>query len=253
MSDTELAPGPGESLDALLASRLKFIQPQKGYRFSVDAVLLAGFARLEPGWRVLDLGSGVGVLCVLLAWAEPRLQLTALEIQPELARLTLRNAALNQVQDRLAVFEGDLRRPDLFPAESFDAVVVNPPFRPLGAGRLSPDEQKNKARHELTASLAEWTSAAARWLRAGGRLFVVYPVWRLTALLSRLEGVGLTPKRLRLAYARPGGPGRLALVEAVSGGGDELAVAPPFFIHGPGQDWSEEMDRLAKGELIGRI
>lgn len=241
------------SLDSLAGGRLQFRQPVQGYRFSVDALLLAGFARPAQNARLLDLGCGVGVVGLLLAWARPDLTVTGLELQPELAGLAQENAALNNLAERFRAVGGDLRRTDLFPAQSFDAVVVNPPYRPLGAGRLGPDEQRNRARHELTATLADWTSAAAAWLVPGGRLNVVYPVWRLTSLLTALTAVDLTPKRLRLAYARPGQPGRLALVEAVKGGGEELAAEPPLFIHGQGQDWSDEVARLADGELIGQL
>ncbi|MBW1713862.1 MAG: methyltransferase [Deltaproteobacteria bacterium] len=235
--------------------QLELVQPQKGQRFSVDALLLAGFSRLEPGQTALDLGAGNGVAAILVSWAFPGVSLVALELQPGLARLAWRNVWRSGLEDRIRVWQGDLRRADLFPARSFEAVITNPPYRPLGAGRLSPSQERNLARHELKCTLADWTQAAARWLKPGGRLFAVYPVWRLAALLAGLQEAGLGPKRLRLVYDRPQGQGRLALVEARLGGGEELSVSPPLFIHAGvwGQDWSPEMDQLLAGRLLGAI
>ncbi len=233
---------------------LHFLQPIRGYRFAVDALLLAGFARLKADDLVLDFGAGCGVVGLILAWANPAARLICLELQPALAELAWRNAHLNRLQDRVAVLEGDLRREGLFSDLNFDVIAANPPYRPAGSGRLGPVEQRNLARHELKSTLNDWLQAARRWLKPQGRLYVVYPVWRLTALLSHLRRSDLTPKRLRLVYTRPGGPGRLALVEARAGGREELKVAAPFFIHaGSSQGWSAEMDHLAQGRLLGAI
>ena len=248
------APGPGETLDALLDGRLFFFQPARGHRFSVDALLLAAFARLSPGQRALDLGAGCGVVGLLLAWANPEVRFVGLELQSALADLARRNVALNHLDDRVSIVQGDLCRPDLFPPHHFDAIVANPPYRPLGAGRLGPDDERNTARHEIACRLEDWTTVAARWLRPGGRLYLVYPVWRLASLLARLGAVGLAAKRLRLVYTRPEGPGRLALVEGRAGGREDLKVSPPFFIHAPSsQEWSQEMSRLASGRFSGAL
>jgi len=255
-----LQPSPDEELTGPVKDGPCFLQPRKGFRFSLDPLLLAAFCRLKPGWRVLDLGAGSGAAGVLLAWAYPQVRVTCLEIQPRLAALAWRNAWLNGLGRRVEVVQGDLRRAELFPRAGFEAVATNPPYRPLGAGRLGPDQERNQARHELTCSRADWIAAAGRWLVPGGRLFAVYPAWRLAGLLSGLEGAGLAPKRLRPVYDRPGGEGRLVLVEAVSEAGTELKLDPPFFLHhtpagrpgpGKGKDWSKEMAALLSGRLSG--
>ena len=258
-----LVPSAEEELSGLVKEGPSFLQPRQGYRFSIDPLLLAGFSRLKDGWRVLDLGAGCGVAGLLLAWAHPLVQVTCLEIQPRLAELAWRNAWLGGLQERVEVVRGDLCQADLFPQGSFQAIVTNPPFRPLGVGRLGPDQERNQARHELTCTLADWTEAAARWLTPGGRLFTVYPAWRLAGLLIGLAAAGLTPKRLRPVFERPGGEGRLVLVEAALRAGEELRLEPPFFLHqtpagraGPGgddKDWSQEMKTLFSGRLLSAV
>lgn len=257
MSDShyeDLTPTP------LLGGRVTILQPGKGYRFSVDPLLLAGFCRLSPDDRVLDLGTGSGVVSVLLARAFPQISLVGLEIQPRLAEIAHRNAEQNGLAERFRVVRGDLRDKGRFPPSSFEAVAVNPPYRPLGAGRLGPDQERNTARHELTCTLADWVSAAAEWLAPKGRLFAVYPAWRAVSLLAGLKERGLFPKRLRTVHQRPGAEASLILVEARQGGREELVISPPFFIQAGsvenapnGRDLSAEMVSLNSGELLGGL
>lgn len=189
---------------------------------------------------------------LLLAWANPGARLVGLELQPRLADLAWRNACLNGLAGSFSVVEGDARDPEVFAPASFDLILANPPYRPVGAGRLGPDEERNLARHELSLNLAQWTAAAAGWLKPAGRLCVVYPAWRLAALLNRLEAVGFWPGRLRLVYAWPGGPGRRVLVEARASAGVEMAVEPPLFLRSaPEGQPSAELAALTRGELSG--
>lgn len=183
---------------------------------------------------------------LLLAQVLPEVEVTALEMQPELASLARRNAALNNLSARLQVALADMRLTEDLPGQAYDTVVINPPFRPKGSGRLGPGEQRNQARHELTCNLDQWTRAAAHALKPKGRLYLVFPAWRLVGLMAGLKGAGLTPKRLRMVYSRPGGPGRLVLIEARPGGGEELTVASPLYIHHLGQNWSEETAALVR-------
>ncbi len=253
-SPAALAPGPEETRDSLWGGRALFLQPRRGYRFSIDAPLLAHFLRPAPGERVLDLGAGCGVVGVLLALGAPGTWLTLMEIQPELAELACRNVALNGLSGRVGVTLGDLRADSCPVPGGFDAIACNPPYRPLGAGRLGPDRQRNQARHELNCTLAEWTGAASRWLKPTGRLAVVFPVWRLGPLMAALGEAGLAPARLRLVHARPRGVGRLALVEARParpGAWPELAVEPPLWVHGErGQAWSDEVAAILAGPAL---
>ena len=210
-------PGEVETLDYMLGESFRFNQAAEGYRFAVDSLLLAGFGRIRPGTIGLELGTGCGVIACLAASTRPDCRIVALELQPDLADRAFRNAELNGLAERVRVVQGDLRRADLFPPGCFDFILTNPPYRPVGAGRLNPSSEKAAARHELTASLDDWTAAARRWLKPAGRLFLVYPAWRLARLIARLEDLSLTPKRLRLVHSRPGGEAVLVLLEAIKG------------------------------------
>ncbi len=237
--------GPAHSDDSLFAGRLVCRQHRQGYRFSVDAVLLAHFITPKAGDTLLDMGSGCGIVSLLLAYRWSQLRLTALELQPGLAALCRHNVAANGYRDRIEVREGDFRRVgEVAAAGSFDRVVANPPFRPAAAGRLSVGGEQAVARHELAGGLAELVAAMAFVLRTRGRAALVYPASRAAVLLAALKSSGLEPKRLQVVYSYPGDQGRLVLVEAVKGGGEELAVLPPFNIYDrSGGDYSEAMRR----------
>ncbi|OGQ98523.1 MAG: hypothetical protein A2505_06055 [Deltaproteobacteria bacterium RIFOXYD12_FULL_55_16] len=219
------------SEEPLFAGRLRCLQPRQGYRFSVDAVLLAHFLTPEPEARILDLGAGCGVISLILSHRWPAVSLVALEVQPRLAEVIRRNVASNSLESRITVIAGDCRRiASLLPQGSCDWVAANPPYYPMGSGRHHLASERSKARHEILGGLAEMAQAAAFALKAGGRAAFVYPAARAATLLGILRENGLAPKRLRLAHPWPGAAAGLALVEAVKDGGRELAVLPPFFI-----------------------
>lgn len=223
---------PELTRDQLFDGRLAIWQHRRGYRFSVDAVLLANFVSPRRGDRILDLGAGCGVVSLILACRHPSITCTALELQPALFSLLAKNIEENCLAGRINPILGDLRLiGDFLPAGSHDLVVANPPYRQEGSGRRNPEAEQAVARHELTADLASVVSAAAFAIRTGGRAAFVYPAARIAALLATLRQKRLEPKRLRVVYGYPGGPGRLVLVEAVKNGGEELSVLPPFFIH----------------------
>ncbi len=211
----------------------------------VDAVLLAHFFTPQPDESILDLGCGCGVIPLILAHRHPSLHLTGLELQPQLAALARRNVAENGLVERIGIVEGDLRKIEkFFPTRPFQRVVCNPPYYRIEAARLNPDPERRLAKHEVAAELAEVVAAAGWLLRQGGRVDLVYPAERAAALLAALRGVGLEPKRLQVVYGYPGAPGKLILVEALKGGGEELEILPPFYIcEAQGGEYSSEMAR----------
>ncbi len=229
--------------DCLFDNVLCCRQLRNGFRFSMDAVLLAHFSRPRPWEAILDLAAGCGIISLIVAYRWPGTRLTALELQPEMAELCRVNATANGLADRIRTIAGDLRRiKDLVAPGSFGRVLCNPPYGRLQAGRLNQDPVLARARHELTADLAAVVRAAAHALKNRGRLVLVYPAARLSSLLTTLQGRGLAAKRLQMVHSYPGGPGRLVLVEAVKGGGEQLTVLPPFYIHrAAGGEYSAEM------------
>jgi len=219
------------SEESLFGGKLLCLQPRQGYRFSVDAVLLAHFLAPEPEARILDLGAGCGVVSLILSHRWPTVSLVALEVQPRLAGIIRRNVALNGLAGRITVIEDDCRRiATLLPQGSCDFVAANPPYYQIRNGRHHPETERAKARHEILGGIAEMARAAAFALKSGGKGAFVYPANRSVTMLGVLRENGLEPKRLRMVHPSPGEEAGLVLVEAVKDGGEGLAVLPPFFI-----------------------
>ena len=185
-----------------MGGRLRVIQSGRGYRFSSDAVLLAEFVSTRAGDLVVDLGTGCGIIPLVLLLTRPLRHAVGLEIQPDLAGQAFRNARLNGLAHRMSVIQGDLRHPPIAPF-SADVVICNPPYRQTATGRINPNLQRAIARHELLASLDDILGASRRLLREGGRLAVIYAAVRLVDLLIRMRGFGLEPKRIRLIHPAP--------------------------------------------------
>ncbi len=223
---------------------LIFYQPRKGYRFSVDAFLLADFVALKPGELALELGAGCGVVSLIVAKRQPEARLLALEIQGRLLRCLARNIRENQLEKRVFAVGGDLRKPPFRPG-TFDVVFSNPPFYSLGSGRLPPEREEQIARHEILATLPQVVKSAKILLRHRGRLILIYPASRLDELLIALAGEGFSPKKLQMIHSYPGDEGRLLRLQALKMGGRELRVLPPFFIYQyPGGPYTPEAASL---------
>ncbi len=222
---------PDETLDEFLDGRLRLIQSAKGYRFSIDAVLLAQFVTVKPRDVVVDLGSGCGIISLLLLLEKPGARVVAMEIQGDLADQTVRNAALNGVADRMGVLLADLRQVP-FRKPLADVVVCNPPFRRPGSGRVNPDRQRAIARHEIMASLQDILGAANAVLKPRGRVALIYPAGRLVELVVRMRAFDLEPKRIQVVYPSMEGESKLVLVEGARGGKGGVKVLPPLIDQG---------------------
>jgi tRNA1(Val) A37 N6-methylase TrmN6 len=218
--------------DTLLRGRVKLLQPREGYRSSLDPVLLAGFLA-PPFGRFLDIGCGSGALSFLLLARDASAIGVGIEIQPRLAGLAAIGRAENGFEKRWSITVGDVRKPGAVEDGNFDLVATNPPFRPLGTGVLPPDAERAVAHHEVTLTLEEWVSVAARALRAGGRLATIFPFDRWDDLRTALADRGLSVARSRLVLPRQdGAPGRI-LVEAMRGPA-EARTEPPLVVHDSG-------------------
>lgn len=220
-----------ERIDTFLDGRLKVIQSRWGYRFSVDALLLSSFAGTRRGDLVVDLGTGCGIIPLVLLCSKGAGRVIGLEIQEGLARQACRNAKLNGLEAGMSVVRGDLRRPPLKNG-AFDLVVSNPPYRKAKSGRINPDQERAIARHEIHACLDDVLHAARLLLRQRGRLAVIYPAERSGDLLVRMRGTGLEPKRLQFVYPDLESEAKLVLVEGVLGGRSGLKVLPPIVDQG---------------------
>lgn len=228
--------------DALFNGRLVLNQEKGGYRFSVDALLLAGLTRVRPQDRVADLGTGCGVVLLVMAYRKLGRDFTGLEIQSGLATLAKRNVEANGLSERITIEHLDFRESaDRFLPGSFDLIVSNPPYRRLDSGRINLHAQRAKARHELLGSVADVFAAGGHLLPHGGRLAVIYPSTRLGSLLLVAQQSGFSPRELTMVHSKPQSPACLVHLECRKGGGEQVRVAPPFYIYSEGGVYTEPM------------
>ena len=238
----------GDTLDTLIDGKLRLYQSRAGYRFSLDALLLAHFVTVKRCDRIVDLGAGNGPIALLLSHLHPSASLTGLEVQAEMAARAKRSVALNRLDDRVEIVSGDLREiGSIFTASAFHVVVSNPPFRPASSGRISPNREKQWARHEIKAGLADFLAAGAYLLRPKGRLALIYAAERAVELLVSLRRAGLEPKRLRWVHSFAADGALLILVEAVKGGRSGVEVEPPLVIYRQGKEYSAEVAKIVVG------
>jgi tRNA1Val (adenine37-N6)-methyltransferase len=222
---------PDESIDEFMDGRLRLIQSRTGYRFSIDAVLLSEFVSIKKGDRIVDLGTGCGIIPLALLLDRPAGYVFGLEIQEGLARQAKRNALLNGFSHKIGVIRADIRHMPVIPA-SFDVVICNPPYRKKDSGRVNPDRQRAIARHEILSSLEDILNAARYVLRANGRLAMIYPAGRLAELMVRMRQYGIEPKRVRIVYPEMKSEAKMAMVEAILGGRSGLKILPPLMDQG---------------------
>lgn len=222
----------GETLDELRPAGLRIIQAKRGYRFSLDPVLLSDFTEVVAGDTLVDLGTGSGVVPLLLAARTGVRKIVGVEIQAKFADRARRSVLLNGLQDRIDVLHEDLRNlHGRLPPQSFSVVVANPPFRRPGTGRQAPDAERAAARHELAGGLPDFARTAAYLLADGGRFYVIYLAERLAELLTTMRELRLEPKRLRCVHPRAGERANLVLVEGRKGGRSGLQVEPPLYVY----------------------
>jgi tRNA1Val (adenine37-N6)-methyltransferase len=228
--------------DTFFNGKIRIIQDRTGYRFSLDAVLLAYFADPRSGDKVLDLGTGCGIIPLILAYRQPHIAIYGVEVQSELAELADSNVKENQLEDRITVFCTDMKllRPAMT-AGPVDLVVCNPPFRRQGSGRINPDAQRAVARHEIKANLGDIIQTSHRMLRTAGRLVLIYTAGRLTDILSRMRTDGIEPKFIRMIHSRQDTEAALILIEGVKGGRPDLKIAPPLIIYAKKTDYTDEV------------
>lgn len=239
--------GLGDSADyteeSLFDGRLVCRQSRRGYRFSVDAVLLAHFVAARSGDRVLELGAGCGVISLVVAYRQPMVTVDALEIQPQLCALARHNMVANGYAERVRVVDGDVRHiASLVPADTFDLVLANPPYRQPQRSRISSCPERAVARHQLRGGLDSFIRAAFFALSDYGRAVFVYPATHEDELLEELVLSGFSLHRLRSVYGYPGGRRKLVLVEAIKKRKRALVREPSLYIATQaGGKYTEEM------------
>ena len=221
----------GETVDTFLNGRLQIIQSQKGYRFSVDALLLADFVITGDEDIVVDLGAGCGIISLFLAVQKEPGFIVGLELQDELVSQARRNVALNRLEEKIAIIQGDLRHLPLSTGFA-DIVVCNPPYRTAQSGRINPDVGKAIARHEIAVSLDAVLAASKALLKRKGRLALIYPANRMAEIFTKMRRARLEPKRLQLVFPDSASEAKIALIEGRLQARPGVKVLPPIFGQG---------------------
>ncbi len=233
------------TLDEILNSGLRIFQAKKGYRFSLDAILLSHFASFKAINRVIDIGCGNGIILLILAKRYPNINLVGLEIQDTLARLARKNVEFNNLGNRIEIISGDARRVKIiFQAHAFDTAIFNPPYRKLNSGRINPLTEKAIARHEISGSLKDFLAAAKYLLKPSGTVFTIYPAKRLVELIALFRLSCVEPKRMRLIFSDNKSEAVFVLVEGKKSGREELKIKPPLFIYAQNKKYTGEMSHI---------
>lgn len=223
---------PEERLDDLQIKGYEIIQHPGKFCFGMDAVLLSNFARVKKGERVLDLGTGTGIIPILLAAKTEGERFVGLEIQEESADMASRSVAHNFLEDKVEIVNGDIKEAaTIFGAASFDVITTNPPYMIGQHGISNPSDTKAIARHEVLCTLDDILRESARILKPKGRFYMVHRPFRLAEILSKMIAVGIEPKRMRLVHPFVDKEPNMVLVEGLRGGNSRMTVEKPLIVY----------------------
>ena len=236
---------PGERLDELQLGGMRILQKEQGFRFGMDAVLLADFARVGAGEDAADFGTGTGILPLLLLGRGKGRHYDAFELQEDMADMARRTMRLNGLEDRVSVHALPVERADeVVRPGSLGSIVCNPPYGVPGATLRNPSDALSLARHQGAEGLSAWLAMAWRLLRGKGRLAVVYPAPRMLDMMTAMEHAHLTPKRFRLVYPAVDKPANLVLIEAMKDARPMLHPEPPLIVYGEDGGMTRELKRI---------
>ena len=233
---------PDERLDDLQRDGYKLIQNSKIFCFGMDAVLLSSYAIVNEGDKVLDLGTGNGVIPILLKARTKGSHFTGLEIQDINVDMARRSVEYNQIQADVEIIQGDIKEASaIFGGASFDVVTTNPPYMNENHGLQNPESHKAIARHEILCTLEDVVREGAKVLKSGGKFFMVHRPQRLVEIFELMRKYGLEPKRMRLVHPFIDKPANMVLVEGVRGGKPQLTVEEPLIIYVDKGVYSQEV------------
>ena len=231
-SENEVLLKENERIDDLERNGYRIIQDTHRFCFGMDAVLLSGFARVKNEAKVLDLGTGTGIIPILLEAKTGAAHLTGLEIQEDSADMARRSVCLNGLEEKISIVTGDIKEAgSLFDAASFDVITSNPPYMTERHGLINPEDAKAIARHEILCTLEDVIAQAARLLRPGGNFFMVHRPFRLAEILYKMVSAGIEPKRMRLVHPFLDREPNMVLIEGLRGGNSRLKVEKPLIVY----------------------
>ena len=234
-----------ERADDLQLHRLRIIQKKNGFRFGMDAVLLADFARVEPRDRAADFGTGTGILPLLISGRGRGAHFDAFEVQDDMADMAMRSVLLNSLEDRISVHPVPVEEADkIVPFGSLDVIVCNPPYGLPGTTLLNPSDSLSLARHQSSNGLMPWFRMAYRLLKGKGRFAMIYPAPRMLEAMQTLSAARLEPKRVRLIYPSAQKPANLVLIEAMKDAKPMLHHMPPLIVYEQDGRMTDELKHI---------
>ena len=231
--------------DTFFNGKVSVMQERAGYRFSIDAVILAHHVRPKPGERVVDLGTGCGIVPLIVAYRHPAVHMFGIEVQKELADIANDNVRDNGMQETVRIVHRDMQtlQQAMFQGP-VDIVVSNPPFRKAHSGRVNPNRQRAVARHEISVTLPDVVKTAGDILKTAGLFVLVYTSERLPELVQHMKSCRLEPKNVRFIHSRRNSESKLMMMEGIKQGRPGLKVGPPIVIYNEDATYTEEVDAM---------
>ncbi|MEA1939070.1 MAG: methyltransferase [Candidatus Caldatribacteriota bacterium] len=219
-----------EKIENLGEKKLKIIQAQNIYRFSEDTILLIKFIKIKNYEKIIDLGSGSGIIPILLSKKRMGLSIYGIEIQKKLADMAKKSVKLNKLQARIKIIQEDIKDlKNIFKEKEFDVAVSNPPYISIGEGKINPVRSKAIARHELKCNLEDIVSISSYLLKDKGRIYLIYKTSKLTDIILKFKKYGIEPKKIKFIHYEIKKNSKYFLIEGIKGGKRELKVESPIF------------------------
>ncbi len=233
---------PGERLDSLQRKGYRIIQNENGFCFGMAAVLLTSFCHIKKGEKVLDMGTGTGVIPILLCAKTEGERFFGLDIQDQCVDMAERSVALNGLSDRISIIKGDIKEASsIFKNSGINVVVSNPPYMPFKAGEINPESAKAISRHEVSCTLRDVLREAGKLLPQGGRFYMVHRPYRLPEIFTLMKEYRLEPKRMRMVHPGKNKEPNMVLIEGVKDGGSFLKVEKPLIIFDDDGSYDQEV------------
>ncbi len=231
--------------DSFFNGKISVKQNKNGYRFSIDSVLLADHVKTNAGDRILDIGTGSGIISLILAYRNPQINIYGVEVQKSLADIAALNVRDNNIEDRVKILCADIKNlnSDMI-SGPLDIVVSNPPYRKAQSGRVNSDNQRAVARHEIDITLTDILKAASRLLHVSGRLIIIYPSERIADMVTQMRLSGIEPKYFRFIYSKSNSESKLVITEGVKGGRTGSKIVSPLVIYCDDGTYTDEVNRM---------
>jgi tRNA1Val (adenine37-N6)-methyltransferase len=231
--------------DTFFNGKISVKQGRSGYRFSIDAVILASLVKTKSGDRILDIGTGAGIISLILAYRNPEISICGVEIQKSLADIAVLNVKDNNIEDRVKILCADIKNLNINTVSGpFDIIVCNPPYRKAESGRINPDNQRAVARHEIDITIGDILNASGRFLNIQGRFTMIYPTERIAGMLADMRLSGIEPKLLRFIHSKSKSESKLMVVVGAKGGRTGAKIGSPLVIYNDDGTYTDEVKRM---------